>query len=95
MTKCFLDAAFASGESIGRIVVELEDAVVPKTVANFRSLCTGQHGMTYKGTTFNRIIPGFMVQGGKVHEAQESTFGGRFEDENFQLAHSGPGILSE
>ena len=93
--KCFLDAAFSNGQSIGRIVVQLEDEIVPKTVQNFVSLCTGKvDGMTYRGTSFNRIIPGFMVQGGKViHNSKESTFGGRFEDESFQLIHK-EGVLS-
>lgn len=50
--------------------------------------------MTYKGTLFNRIIPDFMVQGGKVHGPKESTYGGRFEDENFQLKHEKEGVLS-
>ncbi|RWS24749.1 peptidyl-prolyl isomerase-1-like protein, partial [Leptotrombidium deliense] len=72
---------------------ELRTDVVPKTAENFRALCTGQHGYGYKNTTFNRIIPGFMCQGGKV-EGKESIYGNRFNDENFQLKHTGPGVLS-
>eukprot|EP00959_Pyramimonas_sp_CCMP1952_P324233 6786026-Pyramimonas_sp.AAC.1 len=37
----------------------------------------------YKGTRFYRIIPGFMNQGG--HTRHGCIYGGRFNDENFDL----------
>ncbi len=45
----------------GEIVVQLEEQAAPKTVANFKKLA--KEGF-YNGTTFHRVIPGFMIQGG-------------------------------
>lgn len=47
--------------SKGDIVLELDDAKAPKTVANFRQYVREGH---YDGTIFHRVISGFMVQGG-------------------------------
>lgn len=61
--RVFLDVT-SDGSTLGRIVVELRNDIVPKTSENFRALCTGEKGFGFKGSTFHRIIPGFMIQGG-------------------------------
>ena len=69
--RCFMDLQIG-GRRAGRLVFELFADIVPKTVENFRCLCTGERGIArksgkalhFKNTLFHRVIKGFMMQGG-------------------------------
>ncbi|TXG68894.1 hypothetical protein EZV62_003829 [Acer yangbiense] len=102
--RVFFDLSI-DGIPVGRIVMELFADSTPITAENFRALCTGEKGigtvgkpLHYKGSTFHRVIPGYMVHGGDITQGNgtggESIYGPSFTDENFVKKHIGPGILS-
>jgi peptidylprolyl isomerase len=104
LPRVFFDVQIGDAEP-QRVVFKLRPDVVPKTAENFRALCTGEKGtgasgkpLHFKGSSFHRIIPGFMCQGGDFTAGNgtggESIYGEKFEDENFTLKHTKPGLLS-
>jgi len=54
-------AVTSKGQPLGEIVLKLFHNVAPGHVKNFMDLA--KKGF-YNGTTFHRVIPGFMIQGG-------------------------------
>ncbi|MEU9305297.1 peptidylprolyl isomerase [Streptomyces sp. NPDC048269] len=97
MSNVYFDITI-NGEAAGRIVFNLFDDVVPKTAQNFRELATGVHGFGYAGSPFHRVIPEFMLQGGDFTNQNgtggKSIYGEKFADENFELKHTRPFLLS-
>lgn len=104
LLHCFLDVNI-DNRPAGRVVFELYVHLAPQTCENFRALCTGEKGkgayggpLHYKGSSFHRIIPGFVLQGGDITHGDgtggESIYGDPFKDESFLLKHDKPYLLS-
>ncbi|CAE8705788.1 unnamed protein product, partial [Polarella glacialis] len=107
--KCWLEVTL-NGKKLGKITIELFGDVTPKTVENFRCLCTGEKGISaitgkplhFKGSKFHKIIAGKIVQGGDITKGN-GTGGvsiynqdgdGSFPSENFKMKHDRPGLIS-
>jgi len=103
--RCFMDITIG-GIPVGRLIFELYSDITPRTCENFRALCTGEKGigkqtgkpLHYQGTTFHRVVKDFMIQSGDFSDGNgkggESIYNGTFEDENFEMKHDKPFLLS-
>lgn len=89
--RTFFDITLG-GLPAGRIIFELYNDITPKTVENFRALCTGDlqtvgkvtgKRLHYKGVIFHRVVKDFMIQAGDFSAGNgtggESIYGGTFE----------------
>lgn len=100
--RCYMDIAI-DDQPAGRLVFDLRSDLKPRTAENFRSLCAGDNGLSYKDCKFHKIVPGFVLQTGDVElkgEKREgkgglSIYGRFFADEKLdKLSHDGYGVLS-
>ncbi|CAK8537496.1 unnamed protein product [Lathyrus sativus] len=102
--KVFFDMT-VSGQPTGCIIFELFTDVTPRTTENFCALCTGEKGVShsskslqFKGSSFHRVIPGVMCQGGDFTARNdtegESIYGSKFTDENFIKKDASLGTIS-
>jgi peptidylprolyl isomerase len=103
--KVYFDITIGD-KAAGRVEMELFADTCPKTAENFLQLCVGTKNKAgsaigYKGSSFHRVIPQFMCQGGDFTRGDgtggESIYGAKFADETFQGKagkHFGPGTLS-
>lgn len=96
-SKVYFDVEIG-GEPAGRILMGLFGKTVPKTAENFRALCTGEKGigksgkkLHYEGSSFHRVIPQFMIQGGDFTHGNgmggESIYGGKFNGNQYSTSH--------
>jgi hypothetical protein len=98
-TKVFFDVAVGEAKP-GRVHFELADDVVPKTVDNFKLLCSGEnmHSRGFKGTKFHQVQKGGFLMGGDVEfgdgSGSHSAYKERYlADENFIIPHSSRGLI--
>ncbi|KAJ6448926.1 cyclophilin-like domain-containing protein [Mycena sanguinolenta] len=102
--RVFLDFSIAN-QPVGRVIFELFSDEVPRTCENFRSLCTGEKGLSttgvplyYKNSTSHRIIQDFMIQAGDFTKGNgtggESIYGSSpFADEDLSRPLDAAGLL--
>lgn len=77
---------------VGEFIIKLYDDKAPYTVENFINLANSDY---YDKTTFHRVLPNFMAQGGDPSGTGAGNPGYRFEDEfHVDLRHDSEGILS-
>ena len=91
-TASLKDVNIVISTTKGDIELALYPSKAPVTVANFLNLINRGY---YKGISFHRVIPDFMIQGGDPTGTGMGGPGYSFEDEfSPDLKHDGPGVLS-
>lgn len=103
--KCYFNIKIGNHD-VGRIVFKLFYKDCPRTCENFIFLCTGQKGigqrcgkpLHYKGSIIHKVVKNSFIQGGDIELANghggESIYGDFFDDENLNLCHDEPYLLS-
>lgn len=98
-SKVFFDISIGT-EDLGRLVFELADDVVPKTVENFKLLATGDniHNRSLLQSKFHQVQKGQFIMGGDVENndgtGSHSAYAERYiKDENFIIPHTERGFL--
>ncbi|KAF8393092.1 hypothetical protein HHK36_021333 [Tetracentron sinense] len=95
--------ACKEAEPLGRVVFGLYGKLVPLTVSNFKSLCTGASGSSYKGTLVQKIFPGEFFMAGRQGRVDKGEVRPPLDlarntetisSKAFLLRHSRPGVLS-
>lgn len=90
-------------EALGRIVIGLYGKQVPRTVANFRAMCTGKAGSTYEGSLIHKVFPGQYLVAGKQGRKEKGEVPPPHNLERnletvepgaFRLRHTKPGTVS-
>jgi len=108
-SKVYMDISSSNNIPLGRITYRLYNTTSPLASDNFRVLCTGEHKnkfLSYRHSTFHRIIPGFVLQGGDFtkHDGTGGTsiysgtphgdMFGKFKDEVPMVGHTKKYMLS-
>ncbi|KAH0981946.1 hypothetical protein GBA52_009123 [Prunus armeniaca] len=90
-TKCFFDTEIG-GEAVGRLVLGLFGDVVPKTVENFRALCTGKPFFLFSSLpnccSYSTSLLCINI------DYSESPYSTNIKKHLFAVKHVGPGVLS-
>ena len=98
-TKVYFDVSMGA-ENLGRLIFELADDIVPKTVENFKLLVSGEnmHNRSFLSTKFHQVQKGQFIMGGDVENkdgtGSYSAYKDRYiKDENFIIPHTERGYL--